>query len=146
MKKIVITALVLIHLVASLWHGNAHAQLAIHLPPAKIFFVYVVVLIAPIVAAGLVWTRYVLVGLLVLFFSMLGALLFGVYHHFVLVSPDNIGHLPGGSPESVSQFVTSAGTIALLELTAALYGAFCLGLHCAELQTPRDQRNRGLRA
>jgi hypothetical protein len=134
MNKIVITGLVLIHLVASLWHGNAHAQLAIYLPPEKTLFVYVVILVAPIVAAALVWTRYISMGLFVFFLSMLGALLFGVYHHFVLVSPDNIGHLPGGSPESHSQFVTSACTIALLELASALYGAFCLGSHYAQLQ------------
>jgi hypothetical protein len=66
------------------------------------------------------------------FLSMLGALLFGAYHHYVLVSPDNIGHLPSGSPESHSQFIASAAAIALLELTSALSGAFCLGSHHAQ--------------
>src|SRR5262245_20705203 len=129
MNKIVITGLVAIHLVASLWHGSAHSQLAVGLPPEKAFFVYVVILIAPIVAASLVWTRYFSMGLLVFFFSMLGALLFGLYHHYILVSPDNVNHLPGGSPESHSQFVNSACIIAVLELASALYGAFCLGQH-----------------
>ena len=127
MNKIAIAALVAIHLAASIWHGGAHAQLAIDLPPEKALFVYVVILIAPIVAAVLVWTRYASMGLFVFFFSMFGALLFGVYHHYVLVSPDNVNHLPGGSPESHSQFMTSACIIALLELASALYGAFCLG-------------------
>jgi hypothetical protein len=58
---------------------------------------------------------------------MLGSFLFGVYYHFVLVSPDNISHLPPGTSQSHSHFVTSAGVIALIELTSALYGAFCLG-------------------
>ena len=132
MTRIVITGLVAIHLVASLWHGSAHTQLAIDLPPEKTFFVYIVILIAPIVAAVLVWTRYITIGLLVFFLSMLGALLFGAYHHYVLVSPDNISHLPAGSPESHSQFITSAGVIGLLELAAVLYGAFCLGSHHAQ--------------
>jgi hypothetical protein len=129
MAKILITGLVTIHLAASLWHGSAHTQLAIGLPPEKNAFVYVVILIAPIVAAGLVWTRYISIGLWVFFLSMLGALLFGAYHHYVLVSPDNIAHLPGGSPESRSQFVTSAAVIALLELASALAAAFSLGSH-----------------
>jgi NADPH:quinone reductase-like Zn-dependent oxidoreductase len=133
MTRIVITALVVFHLVASFWHGSAHAQLAIALPPEKTIFVYVVILIAPIVAAVLLWTRYVSIGLWVFFLSMLGALLFGAYHHYVLVSSDNIGHLPVGSPESHSQFITSAAVIALLELTSALYGAFCIGSHYASL-------------
>ena len=91
-------------------------------------FVYVVILIAPIVAAVLVWTRYISIGLWMFFLSMLGALLFGAYHHYVLVSPDNVNHLPNGIPEFHAQFVTSACIIALLELASALYGAFCLGL------------------
>jgi hypothetical protein len=132
MNRMVITGLVVIHLAATLWHGNAHTQLAIGLPLEKTIFVYVVILLAPIIAAGLVWTRYRSIGLWLFFLSMLGALLFGAYHHYVMVSPDNIGHLPAGSPESHSQFITSAAAIALLELASALYGAFCLGWRYAQ--------------
>ena len=127
MNKMIITGLVAIHLAATLWHGSAHTQLAIALSTEKTIFVYIVILIAPIVAATLVWTRYNRVGLWGFFLSMLGAFLFGAYHHYVLVSPDNIGHLPAGSPESHSQFITSAGVIALFELGSAIYGAFSVG-------------------
>lgn len=129
MTKLLITALVAIHLAASLWHGNAHTRLAIDLPAAKTLFVFTVILTAPIVSALLVWTRYIFIALWVLFLSMLGSFLFGAYHHFWLVSPDNISHLPAGSPEMHSQFITSAGVIALLELAAALYAAYCLGAY-----------------
>ena len=129
MTKIAITALVVIHLAATLWHGDAHTKLTIELSPEKTLFVFVVILIAPIIAAALLWKRYISIGRWVFFLSMLGALLFGAYHHYVMVSPDNIGHLPAGTPESHSQFISSAGVIALLELASALYGAFCLGLH-----------------
>ena len=135
--NIVTTGLVAIHLAASVWHGGAHTQLAIALPPAKSAFVYIVILIAPIVAASLVWTRYFFVGAWVFFLSMLGAFLFGAYHHYVLVSPDHIGHLPSGSAEAHSAFIASAGVIALLELASALYGAFCLG---SLLRTPATLR------
>jgi hypothetical protein len=127
MNRLLITILVAIHLVASIWHGSGHSALAISLPPAKNIFVYVVILIAPIVSAGLVWTRYFSIGLWVFTLAMLGSFLFGSYHHYVLISPDNIGHLPAGTPESQSQFITSAAVIALLELAGALYGMFCLG-------------------
>jgi len=130
--NIAISGLVAIHLVATVWHGSAHTQLGIALPPEKNAFVYVVILIAPIVGAVLVWTRYAATGVWVFSLSMLGALLFGTYHHYVLVSPDNIGHLPPGSPQTHSQFASSAATIALLELGSALYGAFCLGLRHAQ--------------
>ena len=129
MTRLLITGLVAVHLAASLWHGNAHTRLAIDLPPAKTLFVFIIILIAPIVAAALVWTRYFSIGLWVLFLSMLGSFLFGAYHHYLLVSPDNISHLPAGSPEMHSQFITSAAVIALLELATALYAAYCLGAY-----------------
>lgn len=132
MSKIAITILAVVHLVATLWHGDAHTRLAIELPLEKNIFVYTVILIAPLVATVLVWTRYVSLGLWVFVLSMLGALLFGAYHHYVLVSPDNIAHLPAGSPESQAQFIDSAAAIALLELASALYGAFCLGSYHAQ--------------
>jgi hypothetical protein len=122
-----ITGLVAVHLAASLWHGSLHSQLSINLSPGQTLFVLVVILIAPIVGAGLVWTRYVSGGLWVFFLAMLGAFLFGAYHHYVMVSPDNINFLPGTNPESNYQFTISAGAIALLELVSAFYGAFCLG-------------------
>lgn len=127
MTRFVITGFVAVHLAASVWHGNAHTRLGIDLPAEKTIFVYIVILIAPIVAAALVWTRYISIGLWVFFLSMLGSFLFGAYHHYLLVSPDNVGHLPAGSPEAHSQFITSAGVIALIEFASALYGAYCLG-------------------
>jgi hypothetical protein len=136
MSRLVIPALVAVHLAASLWHGNAHTRLAIDLPPTKTLFVFIVILIAPIVAAALVWTRYISIGFWVLFLSMLASFLFGAYHHYLLVSPDNISHLPAGSPEMHSQFITSAGVIALLELAGALYGAYCLGANRSQSQGP----------
>ena len=124
--KYAITVLVGIHLIATLWHGDAHTRLAIELPPEKTAFVLLVILVAPIVAAALVWTRFAHVGLWVFVISTLGALLFGVYHHYVMVSPDNVAHLPAGNPGHHSQFISSAAVIAFLELVSVVYGLFCL--------------------
>ena len=127
MNKIAIDVLVAIHFAVALWHGNAHTALAIALPPEKNAFVFIVILIAPIVAAFMVWTRYALVGVWMFFLSMLGAMLFGAYHHYILVSPDNIGLLPGAGRDAHAAFIASAASLALLELASALYGAFSLG-------------------
>ena len=127
MTRIVITGLVAIHLAATLWHGSLHSRLSINLSPRQTLFVFVVILGAPIVGAALVWTRYVPSGLWVFFLAMLGSFLFGAYHHYVMVSPDNINFLPGADHQSHHQFTISAAVIALLELASALYGAFCLG-------------------
>jgi hypothetical protein len=137
-QRILITGLVIIHLAASFWHGDAHTKLAIGLPPEKNIFVYVVILIAPVVALILIWTRYSTIGLWVLALSMVGALLFGAYHHYVMVSPDNIGHLPEGSAEAHTQFISSAAVIALLELATALYAMFCLGSRRAKSHEERS--------
>ena len=135
MTRIVVTGLVIVHLAASLWHGNAHTHLGIELSTEQTLFVYFIVIIAPVAAAILVWTHYVSMGLWLFFLSMLGSFLFGAYHHYVLVSPDNISHLPPGTPESHSQFITSAGLIALVELASSLFGAFCLGIYHAQART-----------
>ena len=132
MTRIVLTGLVIVHLAASLWHGSAHTDLAIELTRGETLFVYIIIIIAPVVAAVLVWTRYVSTGLWAFFLSMLGSFLFGAYHHYVFMSPDNISHLPQGTPESHSRFITSAGIIALVDLASALYGAFCLGTYRAK--------------
>jgi hypothetical protein len=133
--KLIITGLVAVHLAVSIWHGNAHSRLGIELPAEKTLFVYVVILIAPLMAAALLWTRLRSIGLWLFFLSMLGSFLFGAYHHYLLVSPDNVGNLPPGSLEMHSQFKTSAGVIALLELVAALFGWYCLRRHRAISQS-----------
>ena len=140
MARIALTGLVAIHLVVTLWHGSAHTQLGILLPPEKNAFVYIVILIAPIVAASLLWTRYLLAGVWTLVVSMVGALLFGAYHHYVLISPDNVNHLPRGTAEAHTHFIASAAAIALLELAGALGGAFCLGSY---LGAPARVRGAG---
>ena len=127
MIKISISALVAIHLIATLWHGGAHTDLSIILPPLKNLYVYIVILAAPIVGAILAWTRFTQSGSAVFALAMLGALLFGVYHHYILISPDNIAQLPAGPAEAHSQFVSSAALIALIELSSALFGFFTMG-------------------
>jgi hypothetical protein len=135
MTKLVITGLVIVHLAASFWHGSAHTHLGIELSMDQTLFIYIIIIIVPVVAAVLVWIRSVSTGLWLFFLSMLGSFLFGAYQHYVLVSPDNIHHLPTGTPKSHSTFVISAGVIALLELASALYGAFCLGAYHSQART-----------
>ena len=126
--RVVISVLVTFHLAVTLWHGQAHNVLNIGLSPAKNVFVLVVILIAPVVSGFLIWTRHAMAGLWIFCISNLGALVFGVYHHYILVSPDNIGHLPNGDAAAHSRFICTAATLALVELISSLYGAFCIGV------------------
>jgi len=126
-SRLVVVALAAVHLGVTLWHSGAHAELAIGLPPLELAYAYAVIVIAPPVAALLLFTRFATGGLWLFTLSMLGSLLFATYHHYILVSPDNIAHLPEGSAEAHARFVSSAGISALLELGSALVGAFALG-------------------
>jgi hypothetical protein len=125
--RVTITGIVAIHLIVTLWHGRAHQLLAVKLPPEKNAFVLIVIVLAPVVSAILVWTRHVGAGVWIFFLSMLASFLFGAYHHCLLVSDDHIQHLPSGSVNAQSAFIASAAALALLELASTLYGAFCLG-------------------
>lgn len=126
MNKAIVTALAAVHLAATAWHGSAHDRLAVGLSPGQTAFVILVILVAPALGGLLVWTPYARAGVWLFTVSMLAAFLFGVYHHYVLVSPDNVHHLPAGTPNERSAFVVSAALIACLELASTVYGAFRL--------------------
>jgi len=129
--RAVLTGLGALHLVVSIWHGAAHAELNVLLSPAQTLFVYAVILGAPLVAIGLLWTRYEGPSLWLFLVAMAASLLFGIYYHYVFVSPDNVHHLPTGAAEVQEHFVESAGIVALVELAGALAAAFVLGAYRA---------------
>jgi hypothetical protein len=52
------------------------------------------VLMFPLVAMGLLWTAERRLGLIVLALSMFGSLLFGLYHHFLALGPDQVHSQP----------------------------------------------------
>src|SRR2546422_798327 len=75
------TAIVVAHLLVNIVHGLAHRELRVGLAQLDSIFVIVVVLIFPLVAAGLLWTAKKRLGLILLSLSMFGSLLFVLYHH-----------------------------------------------------------------
>ena len=112
------------HLLVSLLHGYAHNDLGVRLSVAQTVFVLVVITAAPIVAALLVWTRFVRFGFLLLLGSMAGALLFGVYYHYIEISPDHVSHLPPGDTQSL--FRVTALLLAISELCGLIVAAVAL--------------------
>lgn len=116
-------ALVVAHALVLLGHDAAHSDLAVHLKLWQTIFAYSVIVAAPIAAVTLVFTRHARLGFGLLAVSMLGSLLFGVYHHYILVSLDHVAHLPAG--ESQGLFRLTAAVMAVVELAAAGFGAWC---------------------
>jgi len=82
------------HLLLNIAHGLAHWELRVGLAPSDSIFVIVVVLILPLVAMGLLWTTETRFGFILLSLSMFGSLLFGLYHHFLVMSPDHVRSQP----------------------------------------------------
>lgn len=124
--RIVLTTLGVAHLLVGKWHGAAHAQLEVALSPAQSLFVYLVVVLAPSVAVILLWTRYAKFALWLFLAAMSASLIFGVGYHYLLVSPDNVRHLPGGSTTAQVRFTFSAAVLALVEGGSVVAAALLL--------------------
>jgi len=103
-------------------HDAAHRELGVHLSTWQTIFAYLVIVAAPVLAALLVFTAYQRLGFALLAISMLGALLFGLYHHYILVSPDHVSHLPLGEAQGL--FRATAAAMGVLELAGVGLGVW----------------------
>jgi hypothetical protein len=91
-----VTIAVLAHLIVNVLHGQAHTRLGVGLSDWQNVYVLAVILVAPLVALALSFTRYARAGLWLLLASMLGSLIFGLCYHYIIISPDHVAHLPAG--------------------------------------------------
>jgi predicted neutral ceramidase superfamily lipid hydrolase len=119
--RLTLTVLAAVHLTVVLWHGSTHSQLAIMLSPFQTLFVFGVIVIAPILATLLLWLRLDGLAMWIYAISMLASLLFGVYYHYIAISPDNVHYLPSGAHAVRRQFILSAAAVAVAELIATVW-------------------------
>ena len=110
-----VTAVVVGHLIVNILHGQAHTSLAVGLSNWQQIYVVTVILLAPLVALVFSFTRYARAALWLLLLSMLGALIFGVCYHYLIISPDHVAHLPPGDARGMFRV-----TAVLLVATEAL--------------------------
>jgi ACR3 family arsenite efflux pump ArsB len=115
---------VLAHLVVSIVHGRAHEGLRVGLSNWQNIYVLTVILIAPLIAMVLIWTRLARSGLILLVISMAGSLIFGVAYHYVVISPDHVSHIPPGDAQGL--FRTTALLLVLTELFGVVVGLWAL--------------------
>src|SRR5215469_16274413 len=125
------TAIVVAHLLVNVVHGVAHRELHVGLSSFGSIFVVAVVLILPLIAMALVCTAQKRPGLILLSLSMLASLLFGLYHHFLFISPDHV-HSQPASPWGIAFIFTAYGL--LITETIGTY----VGIHflCVAKETP----------
>jgi len=113
-----VTLAVVAHLVVVLFHGQAHTRLEVGLANWQQLYVMVVILLAPLVALLLSWTRYARAGIWLLLVSMLGSLIFGALYHYIIISNDHVSHLPAGDARGMFRVT------ALLLLVTETLGVF----------------------
>jgi hypothetical protein len=113
-------AIVGLHFIISLVHGAAHVNLHITLNNWQTVYVLVVITVLPLVSGVLLWRR-MRGGFLLLCCSMIGALLFGGYYHFIAAGADNVSEL--GSHAWSAPFQLTAVLLALTEATGAVTAA-----------------------
>ena len=114
-------ALVIIHLVISTMHGTAHQSAAVTLNTFGYVYVLVVITLAPLVSAALLFTRLKKIGALLLGLSMFGSFIFGFWYHFLSHTNDSVTEVLGPWH---STFLWTAIALAVIELAGTL-----LGLH-----------------
>lgn len=88
------TAVVVSHAIVVALHGLAHEKIPVPLSLFQSLFVGSIIVLAPIAAMILLWTPFQLAGSWLLLSSMVGAILFGLYYHFIAISPDHISQVP----------------------------------------------------
>src|SRR5262245_19727397 len=108
--------IVLLHLFVVVPHGMAHSNLHIDMNRWQNIYILLVINVMPLVAAILIWKRPRL-GYLLLFLSMSGSFLFGVYYHFIAPGADNVATLPDHSWSPT--FAWTAVLLAVVELAGA---------------------------
>ena len=112
--RVWVTIAVLAHLIVTLFHGQAHTRLGVGLSDWQNVYVLAVIVVAPLIAFVLSFTRYARAALWLLLASMLGSLVFGLCYHYIIISPDHVAHLPAGEARGLFRF-----TAVLLLITEA---------------------------
>lgn len=87
------TAIVVLHTIANGLHGLAHVEIPVALSMIQSWFVGIVIFPTPIIAAILLWTKFYPIGSWLLLVSMAGSLLFTIYNHFIVISPDHVSQV-----------------------------------------------------
>jgi hypothetical protein len=123
-EKITAALIVTVHLLVVMGHGKAHSQLYIQPDIWQGTFIAVFIVIGPVLAMALLWTRLRRIGFVLLSITMAGSLIFGVAYHFFVPGSDNALELHSGDWESL--FRTTAIWLAVIEAGAIAWCAWAL--------------------
>lgn len=117
--KLLGLGIILAHLGISIFHGLAHQGAMVTLTTFGSVYVLVVITLAPLVAGGLLFTRWARIGALLLVLSMLGSFAFGGWYHFLSATNDHVSQVHGPWR---STFIWTAIVLAVSELAGVIIG------------------------
>ncbi|QDL11493.1 hypothetical protein DP113_29720 [Brasilonema octagenarum UFV-E1] len=118
------TAAVIVHTIVNILHALTHVSIPVPVTPSQAVFIVTVILTVPLVAMVLLWTPLSRMGVVLLLVSMLGSLIFGVYNHFIAISPDHISQIPPGNWQLL--FQVTAVLLFLTELLGCGVGVWAI--------------------
>ena len=89
--RIILAAVVVLHLLVSLVHGWAHGTAGVSGNGPSMAFVVIVIIAGPLVGLAWMWKNAV-AGARIIGVTMAASLVFGLVNHFIIASPDRIDH------------------------------------------------------
>ena len=112
--------IVAIHTGVAFVHNQAHRQIDVTLSNFQSTYALVVIVIAPAVAAAIIWRGHPHRGASLLVLSMLASLVFGIVNHFVIDSTDQLAHISNDGWGNI--FTVTAYALAFTELVGIVAG------------------------
>lgn len=88
-----VLATIIAHAVVGAFHSAAHQILGVQVSLGQLIYIILVIMLAPLVAGLLLWKRLRTEGAALLICSLAGSLIFGVFNHFVMNTPDHVSHV-----------------------------------------------------
>jgi hypothetical protein len=116
--RIVLGAVVLLHLLVSLVHGWAHGTAGVGLNAPSMAFVLIVIIAGPLVGLAWMWKNPVR-GARIIGVTMAASLLFGLINHFIIAGPDRVDHVVA---HARTMFELTALLLVLTEVAGAVLG------------------------
>ena len=115
---LILTALFLVRLGVNVAHGHAHDELAVPLAAWQNAFVWMVIVIGPLVAMIWLWIRPSATVAWALAAMLAAGWVFGLYFHFGPMNPDHVSAQPPGTGREM--FAMTAAALAIIEPLTAL--------------------------
>ena len=116
--------IIALHAISAIIHNQAHNEIDVSLSTSQSAFATIVIVVAPLLAAVLIWRSRQRLGAIILAVSMLASFIFGVVNHLMIDSPDQLAHISTSGWGLV--FIVTAYALMITELAGVFAGTALL--------------------